>query len=63
MTRRDLLIRYLHASADYHEAHGGIVIVARATADEFVLPRRMRYWEARYRAMGLAVPCYLEDAA
>ena len=46
-TDRQMLSRYLERSADYHEAHGGLVTVAPATATRFGFPPNLTVQEAR----------------
>lgn len=57
-----LLARYLERSADYHQAHGGPVVVSRRTAKRHQIPRTMTVDEARLLARVLSQPAPSEVA-
>ena len=59
-TDRQMLSRYLERSADYHEAHGGLVTVAPPTASRFAIPSELTVSEARIVARLLTTPTPVE---
>lgn len=59
-TDRQMLARYLERSADYHEAHGGLVTVAPPTASRFGFPPELTVSEARKIAALLTTPTPVE---